>query len=215
MPFLPWFPALHGSRRAAISWAEVLARLPGKQIPSTRRGIDTPTRARAPSPGVTSGPIVGKDQENSLRHRPNEAVGIVQGQIRVQQAHRELAGPRPDLGRLPSNVACSNDMGTGYRRHCRQAGIGHQAIDAQVAICRIMPTTAARSAGSANAVPPCTRAVRPMPFPAAMPRGSRSRTTNGRKSETRKPDAIMVGNRHAGPTRGTGPVRGGGRTQVL
>ena len=63
---LPWFLVLRGSRRVAQAHAEGLARVRGEQFPNAHQGIDTPFRARATNPRNTSGPIVGKNQENSL-----------------------------------------------------------------------------------------------------------------------------------------------------
>ena len=82
----------------AMSSAEVLANFLGEQNLNAHQSIGAPFRTRAPSPKTTSGPIVGKNQENSLRRQPSEAIGIVQERICVQHAHRELTRPRLDLG---------------------------------------------------------------------------------------------------------------------
>ena len=63
---LPWFLVLRGSQRVAQAHAEGLARIRGEQFPNAHQGIGTPFRARATNPRNTSGPIVGKNQENSL-----------------------------------------------------------------------------------------------------------------------------------------------------
>lgn len=100
VPFLQLFLALRGSRVVAQSRAEVLPRFLGNQFLNTHQGVYTPFRTQAPNPSKTSGPIVGKNQENSLLHRSSELIWIVQEQDFVQYAHRELAGPSLDL------VAC-------------------------------------------------------------------------------------------------------------